>query len=306
MTFSLRLTGLVAAPHSPLKADGTLAPDRVAAQARLLHEGGVSGVFVCGTTGEATSLTVRERLELAERWTACVGGKMPVVVHVGHHCLPDAQQLARHAAEVGASAIAVVAPSYFRPANVDDLIDYCSAIASVVPQLPLYYYDIPTMSNVAVPTAEFLGKALERIPTLQGVKFTNGDLMTLQECLAIPGLDVVFGFDEMLLAGLALGVRGAVGSTYNFAAPLYLRIIDAFEKGDWDTARRAQRQSVALIRTLQAFGFSRACKAVMTLLDVDCGPVRLPLRPMGEGELRDLYQRLRHFDGFTRALQAPV
>ncbi len=137
------------------------------------------------------------------------------------------------------------------------------------------------------------------------MKFTNNDLMTLQECLSLEGFDVVFGYDEMLLAGLALGVRGAVGSTYNFAAPLYRRVLDAFAAGDWAAARAAQRQSVALVRVLQSFGFSRASKAVMRLQGVDCGPVRLPLRPLTEAELRELYHRLQGFDGFARPLQEP-
>lgn len=301
----LRLTGLVAAPHTPFRADGSLHAEQVAAQARLLRQGGVAGVFVCGTTGEAASLTVAERQTLAERWTAAVGGQMPVVVHVGHNALPDAQTLARNAASVGASAIAAVAPNYFRPARLDDLIDFCAAVAEAAPELPFYYYDIPAMTNVPIPTAEFLRRGRERIPTLHGVKFTNGDLMTLQECLALDGLDVVFGYDEMLLAGLALGVRGAVGSTYNFAAPLYRRVLDAFAAGDWPTARQSQRQSVALIRTLQEFGFARASKAVMRLLGVDCGPVRLPLAPLGDAEVRELYRRLRAFDGFAGELREP-
>jgi N-acetylneuraminate lyase len=306
MAFSLRLTGLIAAPHSPMKPDGSLNPDIVSTQAKLLGESGVKGAFICGTTGESSSLTVAERRTLAERWMECAKEKLQVIVHIGHNSLPDAQALARHAGEIGANAIAVVAPSYFRPAKLDDLIDFCAAVASAAPQTPLYYYDIPSMTNLPIATAEFLRKGRERIPNLHGIKFTNTDLMTLQECLSLDGFDIVFGFDEMLLAGLALGIRGAVGSTYNFAAPLYRRVIDAFERGDWDTARKAQRQSVTLIRTLQEFGFSRASKAIMRLLGVDCGPPRLPLQPMSEAELGDLYRKLRPLDIFARPLQDPA
>ena len=95
------------------------------------------------------------------------------------------------------------------------------------------------MTGVAIPTAQFLERAAKSIPTLHGVKFTNNDLMTLQECLALGEFDIVFGYDELLLAGLALGVKGAVGSTYNFAAPLYRRLIDDFGRGDFAAARSA-------------------------------------------------------------------
>jgi N-acetylneuraminate lyase len=277
----------------------------ISAQAQLLLESGVNGAFICGTTGESLSLTFGERMIVTDMWSTVVRGKMPIVVHVGCNSLPDACELAEHAAQSGADAIAVMAPSFFRP-NLDDLISYCAAIGQAAPETPLYYYDIPTMTNVAIPTARFLEEGAKRIPTLHGVKFTNNDLVTLQECLALGGFDIVFGYDELLLAGLTLGVKGAVGSTYNFAAPLYQRLIDAFNRGDVATARAAQLQSVKLIRTLQEFGFSRASKTMMRLIGVDCGPVRLPLKVMTDDEVRELARRLLGMDGFSRVGQIQV
>jgi N-acetylneuraminate lyase len=227
---------------------------------------------------------------------------MPIVVHVGSNSLSDARALAAHAAQRGVSAVAVMAPNFFRP-DLDDLIAYSAAVAEAAPAVPFYYYDIPAMTNVSVNTARFLEEGAKSIPTLHGVKFTNNDLVGLQECLALESFDVVFGYDEILLAGLAMGVRGAVGSTYNFAAPLYRGLLQAFERGDLAAARRAQRQSVRLIRTLQSFGFSRASKALMRLIGVDCGPVRRPLNSMSEKEVLQLAQQLRSFEGLSRPLQ---
>ena len=300
MRFPLRLTGLVAAPHTPMHADGSLRPETVSAQAQLLRESGVAGAFICGTTGESLSLTVSERMTLAEAWTEAVRGAMPIVVHVGANSVLDARSLAAHAAQCGAAAIAVMAPSFFKPTNLDDLTAYCAAVADAAPGVPFYYYDIPSMTGVPIATARFLEAAAKAIPTLHGIKFTNGDLMTLQECLALDAFDIVFGYDEMLLAGLTLGVRGAVGSTYNFAAPLYRTVIDAFNRGDLATARRAQHQSVRMIRVLQSFGFSRASKAMMQIVGVDCGPVRLPLRPMTTEELRRLRDEAVTMEGLSR------
>jgi N-acetylneuraminate lyase len=304
MRFPLRLTGLIAAPHTPMHADASLNPAMIVQQAALLQECGVHGAFICGTTGESLSLTVAERMSVTEAWRDAVRSKMPIVVHVGSNSLPDARSLASHAAQCGAAAIAVMAPNFFKP-TLEDLIAYCAAVGAAAPKTPLYYYDIPTMTGVSIPTARFLEQAAKSIPTLHGIKFTNNDLMTLQECLALNSFDIVFGYDELLLAGLTLGVRGAVGSTYNFAAPLYLAIFDAFERGDLASARKAQLQSVQMIRVLQEFGFSRASKAMMRLLGVDCGPVRLPLRAMTEAEVRELWRRLQGLDGFSRALSEP-
>ena len=301
MRFPLRLTGLIAAPHTPLHEDGSLHPQVISAQAQLLLEAGVRGAFICGTTGESLSLTFAERMRVTEAWSEAASGKMPLVVHVGSNSVRDAQALATHAAKFGADAIAVMAPNFFKP-NLDDLIAYCAAIAEAAPRTPFYYYDIPTMTNVPIATARFLEQGAKSIPTLHGIKFTNNDLMTLQECLALDSFDIVFGYDELLLAGLSLGIQGAVGSTYNFAAPLYQRLINAFNKGDLATARAAQLQSVRMIRILQEFGFSRASKAVMRLIGVDCGPVRLPLRVMTDAEVRELARRLEGIDGFSRPL----
>jgi N-acetylneuraminate lyase len=301
MRFPLRLAGLVAAPHTPMNADGSLNPTAISAQAQLLLESGVRGAFICGTTGESLSLTVSERVAVTEAWCDAVGEGLPIVVHVGSNSLLEARVLAGHAAQCGVSAIAAMAPSFFK-SSLDELIAYCAAIGEAAPQTPLYYYDIPTMTGVPIPTARFLEQAAKSIPTLHGVKFTNNDLVTLQECLALDSFDIVFGYDELLLAALALGVKGAVGSTYNFAAPIYQRLIAAFERGDLATARQAQLQSVKLIRTLQDFGFSRASKAVMRLLGVDCGPVRLPLKPMSEEEVKELGRRLQGMDGLSRPI----
>ncbi|MBI2803819.1 MAG: dihydrodipicolinate synthase family protein [Planctomycetes bacterium] len=305
MRFPLRLTGLVAAPHTPLNPDGSLNPATIPAQARLLQESGVRGAFICGTTGESLSLTVSERVAVTEAWCDAVAGKMPIVVHVGSNSLMEARVLASHAAQCGADAIAAMAPSFFK-SSLDELIAYCAAVAEAAPQTPLYYYDIPTMTNVPIPTAQFLEQAGKSIPTLHGVKFTNNDLVTLQECLALESFDIVFGYDELLLAGLAMGVRGAVGSTYNFAAPLYQRLFAAFDRGDLPTARQAQLQSVRMIRILQEFGFARASKAMMGLIGVDCGPVRLPLRPMTEPEIQELARRLTGMDGLSKPIRVSV
>jgi N-acetylneuraminate lyase len=305
MAVPFRLTGLIAAPHTPFTADGELNPSIIADQAALLIESRVAGAFICGSTGEAHSLTTEERQRVTDEWVHAGRGRLKLVVHAGHNCRADAVRLAAHAARAGADAVAVLAPSYFKPATVVDLIDFCEPVAAAAPGLPFYLYDIPVMTGVHLPTAEFLDRAADCIPTLAGAKYTNGDLVGLQECLAVRGgrYDIVFGYDEMLLAGLALGVKGAIGSTYNFAAPLYQRLLRTFEAGDLAAARQAQLTSVALVRVMGRFGGLRAGKAIMALLGVDCGPVRSPLRPMTAAEVGSLYEALQPFDIFGRPLR---
>jgi N-acetylneuraminate lyase len=117
--------------------------------------------------------------------------------------------------------------------------------------------------------------------------------------------NVLFGRDEILLPGLALGARGAVGSTYNFAAPLYLRIIDAFNRGDLVSARRDQARAIDFIRVLDRHGGLAAGKSVMKLIGVDCGAVRLPLRALSRDDETSLRTGLEKVGFFEYASVLP-
>ena len=297
----MHLSGLIAAPHTPFHPDGRVNLGAVERLADLLVANGIDGVFVCGTTGEGLSLTGPERQAVAGAWARAIGGKVPVVVHVGCAGEAEAVELARHsAATEGVDAIATVAPFFHRPAGVSELIRGFRTIAAAAPRTPLYFYDIPAMTRVTVPTAEVLALAAKEIPTFAGVKYSNPDLVLMQECLSAAGsLDVLFGVDEELLAALALGVNGAVGSTYNFALPLYRQLWSAFAANDLATARRLQRKSVEIVRVLERFGGLTAGKAVMAFLGVDCGPVRGPLRPLDADELTALRAQLEAIGFFS-------
>jgi len=107
---------------------------------------------------------------------------------------------------------------------------------------------------------------------------------------------VLFGRDELLLAGLAYGARGAVGSTYNYAAPLYLNMMDAFERGDLDEARRLADQSIAMVRTVVRLGELPAAKAILTHLGIDVGPPRPPLPPLDDAARNELHGMLDRGD----------
>jgi N-acetylneuraminate lyase len=273
------LLGLVPAVLTPFDSHGELHLAPVERHAEMLARDGAAGAFVGGTTGEFSSLTLEERLALAARWAdARKGTNLRLVVHVGANCLADAKQLAAHAQAVGADAIATVAPSYVKPRSLDVLIQWCAEHASAAPETPFYFYDIPALTGVSFPMADFLEQALTRVPTLAGLKFTNLDLMMFQRLLRAGGgrFDVLYGFDEQLLAAAVLGARGAVGTSYNFASPLYNRLLAAVQAGDLAAARREQYRGVEFIALMQKHGFLAAAKEIMRVRGLDLGPVRLP------------------------------
>jgi N-acetylneuraminate lyase len=296
------LTGLIAATHTPFHADGSLNLAIVEKQNAHLFATGVRGVFIGGTTGESHSLTLEERRALAQRWVEVAQGtEMKVIVHVGGNCLEDARALAAQAEQLGAAAISALSPSYFKPRDVKALVDCAAHVAAAAPKTPFYFYDIPPFTNVSLPMPDFLAQARERIPTLAGLKFSNADLMSFQLCLRAEGgpWTVPFGCDEFLLAALSLGATSAVGSTYNFAAPVYTRLIAAFQRGDLAAAREEQFRSVLLVKLLAGYGFMGAAKALMGILGVEVGPARLPhtnLTPEQITKLRGELETLGFFD----------
>jgi N-acetylneuraminate lyase len=278
------LRGLIAAPFTPFHADGSLALERIPSQAAALVANGVSGAFVCGSTGEGASLTMAERQSVVESWVAAAAPGLRVVVHVGHTSVEESRTLAAHAAGAGASAFAAYAPSYYKPATVEELVACCERIAAAAPDLPFYYYHIPSMTGVHLSCVAFLKAAAGRIPNLAGIKFTHENLMEYLACLRFDGgrFDILFGRDECLAAALAVGAKGAIGSTYNYIAPVFRELMTAFAAGDLEQAADWQYRANQVIGVMAGHGGQPAGKAMMKITGLDCGPCRLPLPTLSE------------------------
>jgi N-acetylneuraminate lyase len=124
--------------------------------------------------------------------------------------------------------------------------------------------------------------------------------MAYQLCLQASSgaFDCPWGIDESLLGALAVGAQGGVGSTYNFAAPIYHRLLTAFTKGNWVAARSEQFRSVQLVQCLASYGFMGASKAVMRMLGVDVGPARLPIISLNASQTAKLEQELQSLGFF--------
>jgi N-acetylneuraminate lyase len=275
------LTGLVAAPFTPFTPEGALRLEVVRTQAVMLARYGVRAAFVCGTTGEGAKLSTAERMTLLEAWLQARPPELAIIAHVGHPALAEAVALARHAADHGVDAFAATAPTFFKPGSIDELVDWCAQLAAAAAPVPFYYYYIPAMTGHAHSVTEFVTRAVERIPSLVGVKFTDENLADYVTAAAVAPerCQLLFGRDELYLAGLALGAGVAVGSTYNYMAPLYQAIETAFRAGRLAEARDHQLTATRIIAVLQRFGGHPAGKMAMALAGIDCGPVRPPATP---------------------------
>lgn len=286
-----KLKGLIAATFTPMNAEGSVYLPAIEDYAEHILSASVSGVFVCGTTGEFSSLTTDERKAVLEKWTEQLNGKIDVIAHVGSDSQPQAMELARHAKSCGADAIGAIAPGFFKPASANELVDFFAPIAQSAADMPFYYYHMPAMTGVNISVTEFLEKGRKKIPNLAGVKYTHNNLMEMADCIHLENnaFEVLHGYDEMLICGLALGVQAAVGSTYNYASSMYARLMSAMQKGDLETARGLQMKSIELVKIIIKYGGGvRGGKAIMNTIGINCGACRQPLARFTEDEYASL------------------
>ena len=276
--------GLIAAPFTPMTDNFEIMTDKIPAYYDFLEKNNVKGAFINGSTGEGVSLSQRERIIVAEHWARYSKDKksLKIINMVGGTSYIECINEAKYSVETGIDAIAVLAPFYFKPDDASRLVDFVGRVAEAVPEMPVFFYHIPVLTGCYVPMYDFLKLAAKAIPNLAGIKYTHEDFMDFQSCANFMDgkYDMLWGRDENLLPALAVGARGGVGSTYNYAAPLYNKLINAFNNGDLKSARDLQQKSIEMIRLLGKYGGIATGKAYMRYIGMDCGEFRSPVKNM--------------------------
>lgn len=299
-------TGLMAAPFTPFDRKGNLNLEVVPAYVEKLVNDGVRGIFVCGSNGEGPNMTMDERMQAAKAFCEASASRLKVFVHVGHHSIRESQKLAEHAEQIGADAISSVSAFYFKPKSESQLMDALADLAAAAPSLPFYYYHIPHLTGVNMNMQEVLTLGKEKMPTFAGVKYTASTLYEYQLSKAFEGgrYDLLFGMDEMMLPALSSGATGFIGSTYNFAAPLYLDVIKSFEEKDMKAAREKMLYLIEMVMIMLRYPAFAAQKAIMKRIGLDLGPNRLPLPAFPAADETKLLNELDEI-GFFEAVLSP-
>lgn len=298
----------MAAPFTPMHANGELNLGQIPEYGRLLAQNGVKGAFIGGSTGEGVSLSFPEKMALIEAWGQVREPRLQRIMLVGGTSLTESILLAREADRHGFDAIAVLAPYYFKPAGVEQMAQFCIGIGEAVPNLGLYFYHIPALTGANLSMIDFLACIDGRLPSFRGIKYTHNDLMDYRRCLlyADGKYDILWGWDEIFLAAMAMGARGAVGSTFNYAAPVYHELMAAFDAGDWPRAQAMQDQSIEIVKVLVKYGGISTGKAFMRALGLNCGAFRLPVVNMSETRYEEFLADLDKIDFYAQASQMPV
>jgi len=297
--------GLIAATFTPFNQDRSVNLNVIEKYVDHLVKSGVKQVYVNGTAAECMSMSVQERKSVVEQWMKHGRGKLDrIIVHCGAGNLVDTKDLAAHSAKLGVDCIAAVAPTYFKPKNLNGLIDYCAAIAETAPDVPFMYYHFPERTGVNFRIYEFLREAKTRIPNLIGVKFTSMDLYdaTQSSLVCDKNFDVIIGADTIFLGALAMGIKSSIGIGYSILGKPFNRLIVSYDKGDLENARVEQYKVQEFFRRTHNMGdvneMIAAFKTIMKFCDpaLDFGPTRLPVCSLTKEQEKHLLDELTAMD----------
>ncbi|TVQ54248.1 MAG: 4-hydroxy-tetrahydrodipicolinate synthase [Phycisphaerales bacterium] len=268
--------GAFTALVTPFTKDGsTIDLDRLEAQIEFQSQGGVSGIVLCGTTGESPTLTADEFRAVVERGvTAGKQHKLTVIVGTGSNCTAKAIEAHRLAHAAGADASLQVNPYYNKPSQ-EGLCRHFEAIADSC-DLPIMLYNIPGRTGVALnaATIERLGKHAH----IQAIKDATGGLELADETRRRTNLAILSGDDPMTLPLMSIGAVGVVSVISNIVPDRVAELCRAALRGDWNEARSIHDELLPLARGLLSLDTNPVpVKTAMRLLNRDNGTVRLPL-----------------------------
>ena len=271
-----RLHGAIAASITPLK-DGGRTLDTMAFEdlTSFLAAGGVDGVLACGTTGEGVLLSVAERRTITELFLDSRPAGFQIAVHAGAQTTADTVAIAAHAKQVGADAVAVIAPPYF-PLDHEELTRHLVAAANACDPVAFYVYEFAGRSGYAIPPAVVL-RVKDAATNVVGMKVSDQPFDAVSPYLEL-GLDVFVGQEPLAIEGME---AGAVGSVSGLAAAFPEIVADLVHDHD-----PGSHDAVVLLRArLAGIPFHAALKEVLVARDVlRSADVRAPLRGLTDAE----------------------
>ncbi len=293
-----RYTGIVPPLVTPLHGRDELDGEGLERLIERLIGGGVSGLFLLGTTGEAPSLSYRLRRELVERACRHVAGRVPVLVGITDTSLVESAGLARHAADCGAEAVVSAAPYYF-PAGQAELREFFEELLPELP-LPLMLYNMPALTKVAF-SDEVVSWALQQ-EGIAGLKDSSGDLVYFRHMRRLaansrPDWSFLVGPEELLAESVLLGGHGGINGGANLHPSLYVALYEAAKEGNVALARKLSEQVMALSESLYHVGrhgsaIIKGLKCALSILGVCDDFMAAPFHRFQEREREVIRKRL--------------
>ncbi|RLI39011.1 4-hydroxy-tetrahydrodipicolinate synthase [Candidatus Bathyarchaeota archaeon] len=288
---SLRLEGIFVPHTTPFRQDGSLDLEALRACVDFWVESGLHGLVVLGSNGEFPYLTREEKREVVRAVVDQVNGRVPVIAGTGAPSTHETVELSREAVDLGADALMVVTPYYFRPSSEELLAHYSEVLEKV--DAPVLLYNVPKFTGYDMDISVVEALADEH-SNLVGMKDSSPSLLRLSELISRVGdrISILAGAISITLPALMLGARGAIVAVANFAPELSVQLYRAFREGRLDEAIRAQRVLSEVWAAIQLYNQIAAVKALTALRGLPAGLPRKPILPLSEEAVEQLRELL--------------
>lgn len=242
---------------------------------------GIPAVAICGTTGEAPTLSDDEKLKLFQASKEICGDKMLMIAGTGSNDTHHAVLLSCAAEKAGADGLLVVSP-YYNKANADGIVAHYKAICDAV-NIPIIVYNVPSRTGLDIPVEVYT--KLAKLPNIAGIKEASTSIQKIGKILARCDLPVWSGNDDTTVPAVSLGAKGVISVLSNVSPLKSILMTQAALSGDFDTAAALHSKLLPLMDALFCDVNPIPVKAAMKLLGFDCGECRLPLGRLPEEKL---------------------
>lgn len=279
---------------TPFNEDYSVNYDKLSELIEFQIANSTDAIVICGTTGEASTLTHEEHLECIRFTIEKVNGRVPVIAGTGSNCTKTAIYLSKEAVKYGADALLIVTP-YYNKATQKGLIEHYTMIANEVPDTPIIMYNVPgrTGCNILPQTAVTLAKNVKNIV---GIKEATGNISQVAKLMALADgcIDLYSGNDDQIVPILSLGGKGVISVLSNVAPRKTHEICQAFFDGDTALAAKRQLEAIDLCDALFCEVNPIPVKTAVNMMGMEAGPLRRPLSPMepdNEAKLRKAMEK---------------
>ena len=254
---------------------------------------GVDAIIVCGTTGESSTMTQKEKEDTIKFAVDKVNKRIPVIAGTGGNCTANAIQMTKYAESVGADCALIVTP-YYNKTTQDGLVAHYEAIAKET-NLPIILYSVPSRTGVNILPATC--KKLSKIPNIVAIKEASGDISQIAEIADLCGdeLNIYSGNDDQIVPILSLGGLGVISVLSNVAPKFTHQMVQDFFDGNIEESKNKQLKSLKLTKALFSEVNPIPVKAALNMLGYDYGIPRLPLVEMTESKKEILKEELKNF-----------
>lgn len=287
-------TGAGVAIVTPMKADGAVNYEKFGELIEFQIANGTDAIIVCGTTGEASTLTHEEHLETIRYCIDKVAGRIPVVAGTGSNCTETAVYLSTEAEKYGADGLLVVTP-YYNKATQNGLYAHFKTIAESV-KIPIILYNVPSRTGCNI-LPETVVRLCKDVDNILGVKEASGNISQIAHLASISHgcVDIYSGNDDQIVPIMALGGVGVISVLSNVAPRQTHEICRKFLDGDVEGSRRMQLAALDLCNALFCEVNPIPVKKALNLMGMEAGSLRMPLSEMEEGNAARLEKAMKDY-----------